>query len=481
MKTTIVWFRQDLRVSDNPALAEAIAGGRAVVPVFLWAPDEEGAWSPGGATRWWLHHALADLDAALRARGSRLVVRKTGKGGSLDALRKLARECKAEAVFWNRRYEPAAIARDAAIKKALRAEGLVVASHNAGMLHEPQGIETKAGGPFKVFTPLWKHYQTLEVPKPVEVDLAALRPPKAWPEGQPLESLELLPKIPWDKGMAAFWTPTRGAAEARLRNFLRSGAAEDYGAHRDFPEEDGTSRLSPYLHFGQIGPRELWWGIAGAGTFSKKMEDGILRQLVWREFAHHLLVHFPHTPVEPLREEFAAFPWKDEAAVVAAWQRGRTGYPIVDAGMRQLWETGWMRNRVRMIVGSLLVKHLLQHWLEGARWFWDTLVDADLANNTLGWQWIAGCGADAAPYFRIFNPLLQGERFDPEGNYVRRFVPELAKVPAALIHRPWEAGALERRGWGVRLGENYPAPIIDHNAGRARALKAFEAVRKARE
>jgi deoxyribodipyrimidine photo-lyase len=478
MSTTILWFRQDLRLSDNPALAEAIAEGKPVIAIYLWAPEEEGAWAPGGATRWWLHHALADVEASLREAGSRLIIRKTGKAGSLEALRQLVRECGADAVLWNRRYEPAAIRRDAAIKKALREEGVRAESFNAGMLHEPVAIENKSGGPFKVFTPLWKHYQTLEKPKPVRVDLAALRFPESWPEGQPLASLELLPKISWDKGIAAFWTPTRAGAESRLGNFLRSGGAEAYGTHRDFPEEDGTSRLSPYLHFGQIGPREVWWEIAGAKAFSKKMEDGILRQLVWREFAHHLLYHFPETPVKPLREEFALFPWKDDAGTVEAWRHGRTGYPIVDAGMRQLWETGWMHNRVRMVVGSLLVKHLLQHWLEGARWFWDTLVDADLANNTLGWQWIGGCGADAAPYFRVFNPMIQGERFDSEGNYVRRYVPELAKVPARFIHKPWEAGDLELRGWGVRLGGNYPKPIIEHSAGRERALAAFASVKR---
>lgn len=481
MKTSIVWFRQDLRLADHPALASAIRSGGAVLPVYIWAPDEEGEWAPGAATRWWLHHVLADLDAQLRAVGSRLLI-VDGRGrSSLDVLLGLARVADAGSVHWSRRYEPGAIERDSKIKRALRGVGLEVESHNAGLLHEPTAIQNKSGRPFQVFTPFWKHYQTLETPRSVEVDLKAMKAPKSWPEGAELESLELLPKFRWDAGFYEFWgTPSRERMDERVAEFVKSGSANAYGEHRDLPSEDGTSRLSPYLHFGQIGPRELWWRIAEGETASEKVHSGILRQIVWREFSHHLLYHFPKMPMEPLREDFQLFPWDENEALLDAWRRGQTGYPIVDAGMRQLWETGWMHNRVRMIVGSLLVKHLLQHWTEGERWFWDTLVDADLPNNVMGWQWIAGCGADAAPYFRIFNPMTQGAKFDPSGDYVRKYVPELRKVSAAFIHQPWEAGELELAAWGVRLGKNYPSPIIGHKEGRERALAAFAKLKRQR-
>lgn len=476
MSSTLLWFRQDLRLADNPALAAAIARGEPVVPVFLWAPEEESGWAPGEAACWWLHHALEDLDSQLRELGSRLVIRHANQRGSLETLRELAQETDAKALYWNRRYEPAAVQRDQKIKRAMKSAGLEVKSFNSGMLFEPQEIANKSGKPFQVFTPMWNHYQTREVPEVVDTPLAELQNPKRWPHGIEIRHLELLPQIAWDRGFYEMWDPTRAAIVERLAEMRQDGRAKSYLQDRDTPALDGTSSLSPFLHVGQIGPREAWW-MLGEGD---AIDDGLRRQLGWRDFAHHLLFHFPQTPTKPLRAEFELFPWQEDAVALRRWQRGETGYPIVDAGMRQLWHTGWMHNRVRMIVGSLLVKHLLIHWTEGARWFWDTLADADLANNTLGWQWIGGCGADAAPYFRIFNPMSQGEKFDSDGAYVRHWIPELASLPDKFIHRPWELGELELAGFGVVLGKDYPHPVIGHAAGRARALAAFEKLKERR-
>ncbi len=483
MSKALLWFRQDLRLDDNAALAQAVTAGHEIVPVYIWAPHEDGSWAPGGASRWWLHHALEDLDAQLQERGaSRLILRRAQPDDSSESiLRDLAKTTGADAIYWNRRYEPAAIARDKAIKAALREDGFEVESANSSMLFEPHEIANRSGKPFKVFTPMWKHYQSLTVPPVVSLPADDLRFPSRLPTGDPLESLDLLPSIPWDTGFHRFWeSPTRDHMLNRLDSFIED-RAEAYPDARDLPAEDGTTRLSPFLHFGQLGPREVWARFAQASNHSARFDEGIMRQIIWREFAHHLLYHFSETPEKPLQDGYEMFPWKSSKAFVNAWQKGETGYPIVDAGMRQLWQTGWMHNRVRMIVGSLLVKHLLQHWHEGARWFWDTLVDADLANNTLGWQWIGGCGADAAPYFRIFNPMTQGERFDADGAYVRKYVPELAKVPKKFIHRPWEMGELALSGCDVVLGRDYPEPIISHEDGRKRALDAFQEMKDRRD
>ena len=393
----------------------------------------------------------------------------------------LAKRAKAGAVFWNRRFEPAIARRDESIRKALAEEGIATAVENSSVLFAPERIANKSGKPFQVFTPMWRHYQTLEVPKPERVNLSAAKAPSRWPKSARLSSLNLLPRIAWDTGLGEFWgTPSRKRAMKRLGAFVRSGAAA-YPERRDTPSDDGTTRLSPYLHSGQVGAREVWRKLAEASNHTQSFETGIMRQIIWREFAHHLLHHFPQTPLEPLRQEFALFPWADDANLLRRWQLGETGYPIVDAGMRQLWCTGWMHNRVRMIVGSLLVKHLLQHWVEGARWFWDTLVDADLANNTLGWQWVGGCGADAAPYFRIFNPIAQGEKFDPNGSYVKKYVPELKNLPSKFVQRPWELGDLELAGMGIVLGKDYPEPLVEHSKGRERALAAFQKLKAVKQ
>ena len=477
---TLLWFRQDLRLQDNPALQAALARGAPIIPLYILDDAGEGAWPAGGASRWWLHHALASLDASLREHGSRLVIRR---GNSRAVLRELVNATEATGLYWNRRYEPAIIARDKEIKTEFAAGGLDVKSFNGALLNEPHTVQNKQGRPFQVFTPYWRTCLALPVAAPMKFTAQALPAPAAWPRSLELAELELLPRLGWAAGFSETWQPGEAGAAKRLARFATK-AMEGYADDRNRPDLDGTSMLSPWLHTGELSPRQIW-----AAVKARSKESGVfppsngarvfLAEVGWREFAHHLLFHFPHTPEQPLREEFAAFPWAEDprGEKLAAWQRGRTGYPIVDAGMRQLWSTGWMHNRVRMVVASFLVKHLRLSWTHGTRWFWDTLVDADLANNTLGWQWTAGCGADASPYFRVFAPVLQGTKFDPAGDYVRRWVPELARLPAEHIHAPWEAPPEVLAAAGVRLGENYPRPIVDHVTARNAALAAFKQLR----
>jgi deoxyribodipyrimidine photo-lyase len=471
MSLAVVWFRRDLRLRDNPALAYALANHERVLALYVHAPHEDEPWSAGAASRWWLHHALADLDRQLHGR---LVLRR---GSSVDELGRLVDSAGVSAVYWNRLYEPAAIARDTAIKRDLRARGVAAESFAAALLFEPWRVMNRQGKPFRVFTPFWKQLLAQGLPKnplsvnEAEVDHAVVDGAQGF-GCQRLAELGLLPKISWDQGMAAAWRVSRDAAEARLDEFVASELAR-YETGRDLPAVDQVSRLSPYLHFGQIGPREIVAACGDAGAVAAPF----LRELGWREFAAYQLYHFPHTCDEPLDTRFERFAWREDPRHMAAWQRGMTGIPLVDAGMRQLWQTGWMHNRVRMIVASFLTKNLLLPWQEGARWFWDTLVDADLASNTLGWQWTAGCGADAAPYFRVFNPVLQGERFDKAGAYVRHWVPELHALPDRWVHQPWAAPAEVLRKAGVRLGGNYPAPLVDLKASRERALAAWAGIR----
>ncbi len=481
MTATLVWFRRDLRLEDNPALFAAIRRGAPIIPVYIWDEETEGNWPPGGASRWWLHHSLARLDETLRKRGSRLLL---AQGQSMAVLGALLKESGADAVYWNRLYEPAGIARDKRIKAEFGACGVDAQSFNSSLLFEPHTVKNKTGGPFQVFTPFWKHCQTLTIDEPVRRSSTGLVGPAKWPGSLTLEKLALLPGKSWVEGIAQAWQPGEAAALKRLKHFVVRSLA-DYADRRNFPDLDGTSALSPHLHFGEIGPRQVWAAVRAlsreSGVFPVNRGGVVfLSELGWREFAAHLLFHFPHTAEEPLRKEFAAFPWVRNPAHLRAWQTGRTGYPIVDAGMRQLWQTGWMHNRVRMIVASFLVKHLRLSWLDGAAWFWDTLVDADLASNTLGWQWSAGCGADAAPYFRIFNPVLQGRKFDASGSYVRRWVPEVAGVSAEFIHQPWEAPPGVLAAAGVTLGKNYPKPIVDHGEARLAALAALKTIRTRR-
>jgi deoxyribodipyrimidine photo-lyase len=475
----LLWFRRDLRLSDNPALDAALDHGGPVIPVFIWAPEEDGHWPPGGASKWWLHHSLSALDADLRDHDSRLVLRS---GTALETLRALIKETGASAVFWNRQYEPDHIARDKEVKAALKGDGLRVESLNGSLIVDPATFFNKQDKPFQVFTPFYKAaVKQVPVPEP-RPSRRAFHPPKTWPKTEKLEAFELLPKINWTEGIAAAWTPGEAGAKKALDRFCDE-ALGAYKEGRDRPGESHTSALSPHLHFGEVTPMTIVDTVYASvqGTQDKKLEaaaESYVREVYWREFAHELLFHFPHTPQLPLRPEFQDFPWADDKEALRAWQKGQTGYPMVDAGMRELWETGWMHNRVRMIAASFLVKHILIPWQAGAEWFWDTLVDADLANNTLGWQWTAGCGADAAPYFRIFNPIIQGKKFDPEGVYVRKWVPEIAKLPNKYLFSPWEAPDDVLKSAGVKLGETYPRPIVEHSEARDRALAAYDQIKK---
>lgn len=437
-----------------------------MVPVFIHDPESEGEWRSGEASNWWLHHSLERLDEDLRAVGSRLIVRQ---GDSLKELRSIARETGADAVFWNRRYEPLVIERDTRIKEALSTKGLETQSFNGALLHEPWTIRNKAGKPFRVFTPYWRTCVRMDVDAPLPRP-RKIKAPKKWPRSN---ELDLLPRLNWAEGFKV-WTPGEKGATTNLKRFL-STAFTDYGNGRDRPDRVGTSRLSPHLHFGEIGPRQIWAAVSKCPGWRHSQ---FLAEIGWREFAHHLLYHFPATTNEPLRPEFKKFRWRKNAQALRAWQRGQTGYPIVDAGLRELWTTGWMHNRVRMIVASFLVKDLLIDWTEGAKWFWDTLVDADLASNTLGWQWTAGCGADAAPFFRIFNPTSQGEKFDGAGGYVRRWCPELKGLPDKWLHQPWNAPAHVLETAAIKLGGNYPEPIVNHSTARNVALDAYQRIKR---
>lgn len=471
--TTLVWFRQDLRVSDNPALVTAAKAGR-VLPVFILEdPAHSGETHPlGGASRWWLHGSLAAL--AKRLPGLVLL-----RGSARHLIPEVARKAGAEAVFWNRCYDPHSVERDTDIKAALKEEGIDARSFKASLLYEPWELETKTGGPYKVYSPFWKAARQLEIDAPLEV------PEKVefagFDKGYELEDLELLPKRPnWAKGWEELWQPGEKAAQQRLTAFLDDGL-EGYGALRNRPDLPNVSRLSPALHFGDISPRQVWAKVKERISERESVaSDGMkfLSELAWREFSHHLLYHFPKLPCENWRPAFDAYPWRDSSEDLERWKLGKTGYPIVDAGMRELWQTGYMHNRVRMIAASFLVKHLRLHWSHGEAWFRDTLLDADLANNSAGWQWVAGSGADAAPYFRIFNPMTQGEKFDPDGHYVRRWVPELKDLPTKYLFAPFEADKETLETAGVRLGDTYPEPIVDHARARQAALDGYEAVKE---
>jgi deoxyribodipyrimidine photo-lyase len=413
----------------------------------------------------------------LRARGAGLTVRR---GDSFEQLCAVAEETGATGIFWNRLYEPALVERDTRIKRQLRELGLECASFNAALLYEPWAIGSVAGGPYKVFTPFWRAcVAQLDAQPAPRASPRRLRSPQPAPASLTLDELGLLPSIRWDAGVAACWRPGEAGAHAALEAFC-AGAMADYDDGRNRPDRAGSSRLSPHLHFGELGPRQCLAAVRNAlleRASAQGPATAFVRELGWREFAHHLLHHFPSTTEHPLDERFERFPWEQNTVWLEAWQRGRTGFPLVDAGMRELWATGWMHNRVRMLAASFLTKNLRQPWLSGARWFWDTLVDADLANNTLGWQWTAGCGADAAPFFRIFNPVLQAERHDPDRAYIRRWLPELARLPDTHIHRPWQAPLEMLANSGVALGSTYPYPIVDLPDSRAAALAAYARIR----
>jgi deoxyribodipyrimidine photo-lyase len=473
LDTAILWLRRDLRITDNPALVEALRRADRLLPVFIWSPAEEAPWQPGAASRWWLDGTLRRLDEDLRRLGSRLIIRVADS--AQQALASLAEQHSAGIICWNRLYTPHTIRRDKQVKTWARANDIEAISCKGALLVEPWEVATAKGGAYRVFTPFWRSAATHPIADPLAAP-SSLPPVPDAIQSTPIDALALKPRIPWDVGLDEAWTPGEATARARLDAFAAAGA-ESYTEQRDLPDVVGTARLSPHLHFGEISPRQAY---AALQRFADEARGAAwLRQIYWREFAHHLLFHFPHTLERPLDGRFRDFPWMTHYdAALEAWQCGKTGIPIVDAGMRELWGTGWMHNRVRMLVASLLTKNLLIPWQAGARWFWDTLVDADLANNTLGWQWVAGCGADAAPYFRIFNPAVQGARFDKHGGYVRRWVPELARLPDEWIHHPWDAHQDVLNRAGIRLGKDYPNPIVQLGESRKRALNIWNDIKQ---
>jgi deoxyribodipyrimidine photo-lyase len=475
----VMWFRDDLRISDNPALSAAAADGRPVVALFVLDSGSSRR-PPGGASRWWLHQSLAALARDLAARGVPLVLMP---GTAEDAVPAVVAATGAREIHWNRRYDAPSRAVDAALKASLEAAAVRAVSHKGHLLVEPWTVRTKAGDFFRVFTPFWKAAQEhlADLPGPLPVPRLTGAPDPGI--GVPLDDLGLEPRRPdWAGGLRETWTPGEAGARARLAAFLDDGLPR-YADARDVPGAGATSDLSAHLRFGEISVPTVWHAVAHAAAADPRLSRTVAKfqsELGWREFSYNLLFHFPDLDRSNFQPRFDAFPWRPAADVeeaAEAWRRGRTGYPIVDAGMRQLWATGTMHNRVRMIVASFLVKHLLVDWRVGEAWFWDTLCDADPANNPASWQWTAGSGADAAPYFRIFNPVSQGEKFDPDGAYVRRWVPELSGLPDDLLHKPWTATADRLRNHSVVLSRTYPRPVVDHDAARRRALAAFEALK----
>lgn len=460
----LVWFRRDLRLADNPALSWAADTGQPVIPVFVL---EAGDCGIGGASRWWLHGSLSALGKALERLNSRLILRR---GPAERIIAALARETKAAAVAWNRLYDPGAIQRDGKIEARCRENGVALRSFNASLLFEPWTVRTAQGSPYRVFTPFWRQCLRLE-PDPPGLSSPSPASPASWPASEALESWNLRNHDP-DRaaGFRRVWRPGEEGALRKLERFLNDGVST-YREDRDAPGKSGTSMLSPHLHFGEIGPRQI---AAALGRLREgEGKSAFMRELGWREFSHHLLFHNPDMGAVNLRSEFDCMPWRDDAEDLRRWQRGRTGYPLVDAGMRELRTTGWMHNRVRMVAASFLTKHLMIDWRLGADWFLDALVDADLANNSAGWQWVAGCGADAAPYFRIFNPVAQSRRFDAGGRYLRTWLPELRRLPDRLMHAPWQAPAAALAEAGLRLGEDYPLPVVDHAEARRRAMDVY--------
>ncbi|MDO6477387.1 deoxyribodipyrimidine photo-lyase [Alteromonas sp. 1_MG-2023] len=468
---SIMWFRQDLRVKDNPALNAACDLGK-IIPVYIADTSVPEKRLPGSVTKWWLHQSLNSLNDRLNGH------LQVFSGDPAELIPELMTRFDVQHIFWNRLYEPWHVARDKKLKQALKGDGKTVKSFNGSLLWEPWDIENKSGSPYKVFTPFYRKgcLQAAE-PRFPQAPVARITYADVDNAGTSIDELGLMPDIQWFDGIEKMWTPGEDGAADRLATFIDEVAA-NYKTDRDIPAVQGTSLLSPHLHAGEISPNQIWYAIKDAfGNSDDKSIDTYLSELGWREFAHHLIYHFPDFPDKNFNEKFDKFPWRRSQKDLEAWQKGRTGIPIVDAGMRELWHTGYMHNRVRMITGSFLVKNLLTDWREGEAWFWDCLADADGANNTAGWQWVAGSGADAAPYFRVFNPVLQGEKFDKQGEYVRTWCPELKKLPNKYIHKPWEADKATLKQAGIVLGEQYPEPLVDLKASRQRALDAFNEIK----
>lgn len=466
-KIIIHWFRQDLRLADNPALSRATSMGN-VLPIYILDDENAGTYAMGGASRWWLHHSLSSLNQSL---GEKLNIYR---GNAEKVLQDIIKRHGAKAVVWNRCYEPWRMERDERIKESLKQGGIEAESFNGSLLWEPWEIKKDDGTPYRVFTPFYrKGCMNAIAPRESMFKPARLNTVKD-DKAMTLEALDLLPSIRWDKQLEPHWQIGEKAAQERLSAFIDEGLAH-YKQGRNFPSKPYVSRLSPSLHFGEISPHQVWHAARACGDDANI--DHFCSELGWREFSYHLLYQFPELPRKNLQSKFDRFPWHEDADTLKRWQHGQTGYPIVDAGMRELWQTGYMHNRVRMIVGSFLVKNLLLDWRHGERWFWDCLVDADLANNSASWQWVAGCGADAAPYFRIFNPIGQGEKFDAAGEYIRCFVPELKNLPDKYLFCPWEAPEAVLEKAGITLGKTYPAPIVEVKKSRDFALQAFASLK----
>jgi deoxyribodipyrimidine photo-lyase len=476
----IVWFRSELRLEDHPALSAAVKSGAPVLPLYILDDAAADRWKPGGASRWWLAKSLDALGRDIAKRGGRLILRR---GDTARELTRAVEESGATAIHFTRGYEPWSGALESGLHTLFSGMDVAFKRFGGRLLQEPEDLRTASGNPYQVFTPFWRAFRRDFSPsRPVAAPERFSAPPREIASDE-ISHWKLLPVKPdWSGGLTAAWEPGEDGARVRLETFI-AGTLSSYATGRDRLDQFGTSHLSPHLAFGEISPAACWRAASAAlndkGSSDQSIET-FLKELAWREFCYSLLIHFPKMPDEPLREEFAAFKWATVSTDLTAWQRGMTGYPIVDAGMRELWATGYMHNRARMITASFLTKHLQLSWTLGEAWFWDTLVDADLANNAANWQWVAGCGADAAPYFRIFNPILQGEKFDPDGDYVRRWVPELERLPANAVHSPWTADAATLKRAGVVVGKTYPSPIVDHKAARARALAAYESSKAAK-
>ena len=467
-KVAIIWFRQDLRLNDNPALTKA-AKHEKILPIYILDHVNAGRYAMGGASQWWLHHSLNELNYSLNDTLSIYT------GNPQNIINDLLHRYDVEAIYWNRCYEPWRIKQDKKLKKTLKSKLIKVQTYNGSLLWEPWKINKEDGTPYRVFTPFYRKGCLNARPprkpltRPNDISFVCDKAQRV-----DLDTLNLLPAKDWDKKLDCHWQIGELAAENRLKEFIRDGL-HSYKRGRDIPSKPYVSRLSPYLHFGQISPNIVWYSIRNTGK--NEHVDHYCSELGWREFSYNLLYNNPELPYKGLQTKFDRFPWKNNFEHLRAWQRGLTGIPSVDAGMRELWQTGYMHNRMRMIVGSYLTKNLRLHWHHGERWFWNTLADADLANNSASWQWIAGCGADAAPYFRIFNPVTQGQRFDPDGDYIRQYVPEIAKLPNKCLFAPWETQSFVLKEAGVELGKTYPYPIVDLKQSRNDALLAFQTLK----
>lgn len=466
----IVWFRQDLRLHDNPALHAAIQQGD-VLAIYILDDKNAGDFAMGAASRWWLHHSLQALDQSLQGKLN------IYEGNAQTIITELTQRFNVTSVHWNRCYEPWRIHRDTAIKKQLNEIGVLIKSHLGSLLHEPWTVHKKDGTHYQVFTPYYKTWSALPeptapLPSPSPSASDAFVIDK---NSLKLTNLKLLPTIAWDTGITATWQPGENQAQVQLQHFLANGI-NNYKEGRDFPAKNSVSGLSPYLHFGEISPKQICYALKNLPE--NENTEHFKRELCWREFSYYLLFHLPHLPTQNLRPAFDDFPWQQNRELLKKWQQGKTGYPIVDAGMRELWNTGYMHNRVRMICASFLVKNLLIDWRYGADWFWDCLLDADLANNSASWQWVAGCGADAAPYFRIFNPTTQAEKFDPTGNYIKKYLPELKHLAVKYLFTPSEAPTHVLSQAQITLGQDYPFPLVNLKSSRQQALDAYAQIKK---